>query len=97
MNWAMEEDRICCKAVIDEYILKLEDTDKNIFLKNLKRNHEEFSNREIGAIRMRLQNIKAVLEKLHIKNTLPLSPLSNFSPQTEKILKEELSKSGIVF
>lgn len=97
MDWAMEEDRLCCKAVIDEYVLKLGNTDKNIFIKNLKRNHEEFSNREIGAIRMRLQNIKAVLEKFHIKNTLLLSPLSNFSPQTEKVLREELNKSGIVF
>ena len=89
MNWSENEDKLCCSTIISEYVIVLGSKDIEIVLNGIKDN-EVFGGRDIGSIRMRFQNIKALLEEFNIKNTLPLKPLKNVAKQTRTILKEEL-------
>ena len=94
IGWTDTEDRICCKAVLNEYILKENSADINNLIDEIKRN-SAFDKRSEGAIRMRLQNIKSFLDNIGVKNTIPLKPLSNYADQTKRIMTEELQKAGI--
>ena len=92
MNWSENEDKLCCSTIISEYVIVLGAKDIEIVL---IKDNEIFGGRDIGSIRMRFQNIKALLEEFNIKNTLPLKPLKNVAKQTRTILKEELKNAQI--
>ncbi len=95
MEWSKGEEKICCAAAVAEYVQEKSSKDGEVFLNELKEKGE-FSKRDIGSMRMRLQNVKAVLDELKIENTLPFSPLSNASKQTRETLAQELKNAGIV-
>lgn len=84
-KWTKEEDEILCTFCVQQYVktsscLSVECVISQCLSK------KEFEGRSEGSIRMRIQNIKAVLEQNHIKNTIPIKPLSNFAEQTETTL-----------
>lgn len=95
MNWSQDEDRLCCKKIISEYVNQAGSKDVETVLAEIK-NNVLFKGRDIGSIRMRFQNIKALLIELNIKNTLPLHPLKNVAKQTRTVLKEELKNVQII-
>ena len=98
MNWTEEEETICCKAVVKEYVYSKSSKDIELFLREIRKN-AVFSERkrDSGSIKMRLQNIKAVLGEFGVENTLPLSELLNASSQTRQTLAQELQNAGIKY
>lgn len=92
--WTLEEDRICCEICVREFVKIKNDLTSEECL-TLIQEHEEISKRDRSSIRMRLQNIKSLLEEWEISNNLPLKSLTNAAKQTRDILAEELLKAGI--
>lgn len=88
-KWSVEEDTILSKLCIEKYVKGKEDLDIETFLNNIMI-HKEFEDRDKGSVRMRIQNIKAVLNELGMPNTIPITPLVNASKQTRKILLDIL-------
>ncbi len=91
ISWTEVEDKICCQAFLEEYVFLKKDTDVEKVLDDIK-DYENFIERDRSSIRMRLQNIKALVEELHIQNTARITPLNNAASQTRRILQEELKK-----
>lgn len=89
--WSKGEDEFLCRCCIDLYVNnKSIEPIKSLIMQCADR--PEFSGRGRGSIRMRIQNIKAVLEMHKIDNVIPLSPLENYSEQTKSILLRMLGK-----
>lgn len=89
MNWTIEEERICCENIVSTYVISKATTDVEDVLQKIKL-YPEFAMRDIGSIRMRIQNIKALLEEFEIQNTLTLKPLRNVAKQTREVLLDNL-------
>ncbi len=92
--WSIKEDELCCKAVVDEYVIGKKETRREHFLALVHAN-KDISKRDKSSIRMRVQNIKALLEELGIPNTLELKPLANAAQQTRACLLKYLEECGI--
>ena len=73
MNWSENEDKLCCSTIISEYVIVLGAKDIEIVLNGIKDN-EIFGGRDIGSIRMRFQNIKALLEEFNIRSKFKFFP-----------------------
>lgn len=84
-KWSEDEDKIICKICVDEYVLKKGSLDIESCLDKIM-STKNFENHGRGSVRMRIQNIKAVLDDLKIPNTIPITALSNAATQTRKIL-----------
>ena len=93
-SWTKKEDEILCEYCIEQYVLKKSCSPIGIIVSSCVSN-SAFEGREAGSIRMRVSNIKAILEENNIPNTVPLKQLSNFAKQTESILLALLVKHGI--
>ena len=93
MNWTIEEDEICCRACVDEYIINKQhmnvDTLVTFIMKDAR------IHRGAGTVRMRIQNIKAILDEWRVPNTLNISPLKHAGRQTRTILKVILDEQNI--
>ena len=92
MEWRIEEDKICCAVCVEEYVRAKKETEIGDCIEKIK-THREMANREDSSIRMRIQNIKSLLDKYEIPNSLKISPLSNASKQTEEALLCALSEN----
>lgn len=91
--WSKEEDEILCRLCIDLYVNnKSIEPIESLISQCAER--PEFDGRIIGSIRMRIQNIKAVLEMHKISNSIPVAPLENFAEQTELILLKMLQEDN---
>ncbi len=83
--WTKKEDELLCIFCIEQYIIKESCESIEPFVSQFV-DKIEFLGRSSGSIRMRIQNIKAVLEMHKIHNTIPVTPLVNFAAQTEVVL-----------
>lgn len=94
-SWTREEDEICCKAVVDEYVIGKKHIDVDDCVSRICSckgiEHEK------NIVRMRLQNIKALLDEMGIPNTLDVKPLSHAGRQTRACLMSCLEKCGIKY
>ncbi|MDE5898362.1 MAG: hypothetical protein K2H09_03750 [Treponemataceae bacterium] len=97
MDWSTEEDKACCKACVDKYVISDAVMDCEDFVDSVSSLPEfQRTGRDKGSIRMKIQNIKSLLDKLHIKNSVPISPLGNASKQSRMVLKEILKEHGLI-
>lgn len=89
--WSEEEDRICCEAVVRDFVKS--NTNKAVadVLDEICAHKEMAHNKNI--VKMRLQNIKHLLDIMSVQNSLPLSPLSHAGKQTERILRDVLRQN----
>ena len=91
--WSEKEDEICCKTVVDEYVIGRKDTYIEDCITDIKSN-KDIAERDRGSIRMRFQNIKELLEEMGVPNTLSIKPLANAAKQTRRILMSYLENAG---
>ena len=93
MRWTIEEDEMCCRAVVDEYVINRRhmhvDTLITWIMKNPQMQHGA------GIVRMRIQNIKSILDEWNVPNTLNISPLKHAGQQTRTILKAIIDEQNI--
>lgn len=94
-KWNKEEDEICCKAIVDEYVIAKRNTSVEDCIKQIHAN-ADISERDISSIRMRIQNIKGILVELDISNTLDITPLANAAMQTRACLIAYLEECKII-
>lgn len=92
--WAVAEDEICCKMCVDLYVVRKEVIDIEKCVERIK-DYSEMQERDKSSVRMRIQNIKALLEDLGIENTLDIRLLNNAAKQTRDVLEECLKNAGI--
>lgn len=92
--WTVEEDVCCCKVCIDLYVVQKEKVYIEECVEKIK-SCSEMNGRDKGSIRMRVQNIKALLKELKIQNTLDVRPLANAAKQTRDILEACLENANI--
>ncbi|WP_405335466.1 hypothetical protein [Fibrobacter sp.] len=77
-TWTLSEEQLCCKEVLLEYVKPSEHEPKptNQFIDYLL---AKLPSIERGSIRMKIQNIKSILEEYRIPNRLDISCLDNYS------------------
>ena len=77
-TWTLVEEQICCREVLLEYVKPSARRPKPVkdFISFL---HAKLPNIEAGSIRMKIQNIKSILEEYRIPNRLEISCLDNYS------------------
>ena len=93
--WTEKEDEICCKAVVDTYVIGR----KHIHVDecaNMIHSCEGIEH-DKNIVRMRLQNIKSLLEDMNIPNTLDVRPLSHAGKQTRACLVAYLKECGVKY
>ena len=95
MKWSLEEDNICCKVCVDEYVINKRHMNVDFCLGLIMKNPRVC--KAPGSIRMRIQNIKAILEEWEIPNTLYVSPLKNTAWQTRVALRGYLNEQGLFY
>lgn len=92
--WTEKEDTICCKVVVDMYVIG-----KKFILvdecASLIHSYEGIEH-EKNIVRMRLQNIKALLEEMGIPNTLDVRSLSHAGKQTRACLVACLKEREVI-
>ncbi|WP_440557386.1 hypothetical protein [Treponema succinifaciens] len=94
MEWNIEEDEACCRVCVEKYVVEKRHIDIELCLEIIKKN-PVISQRDTKSIRMRIQNIKALLNKWKIENTLDISPLNNASSKTRRCLQRILEELGV--
>lgn len=92
-RWTMAEDFICCKRFLEYYVIQKSDMDVASFLKMLVKEVPDITE---GSLRMKIQNIKYLATREGLKDTFPLSWLSQYSMQCERAFKEALRELNIV-
>ena len=92
-KWAIEEDEICCRACVDECVINKYHSSVDSIISYIMRDPR--IQRSPGIIRMRIQNIKAILDEWRIPNTLYVSPLIHAGRQTRLVLKAILDEQNI--
>lgn len=92
--WTEKEEEICCEVCVKTYVVAQSFTSIEEFIAAIK-SYNEFLTRNDGSIRMKCQNIKYLLDKWGIKNTMQISPLSNASKRNEEVLKKILTEYSI--
>ena len=91
-RWTMEEDAICCKRFLEYYVLQGSNLDTIQFLQMLAKEVPDVSE---GSLRMKIQNIKYLVEREGIENTSTLKWLSQYSVQCEKAFYQALRELNI--
>lgn len=94
-KWTIEEDTACCNACIDNYVIEHSSMERERFVDKVS-SMPQFAGRDKSSVRMRIQNVKALLEEMHIENSLPIRPLANVAKQTRETLKSLLQERGII-
>lgn len=94
-KWTIEEDIACCNACIDNYVTEQSCMERERFVDKVS-SMPQFAGRDKSSVRMRIQNVKALLEEMHIENSLPIRPLANVAKQTRETLKNLLQERGII-
>lgn len=94
MEWNIREDEVCCRVCVEKYVVEKRHIDIELCLEIIKKN-PVISQRNTKSIRMRIQNIKALLNEWKIENTLDISPLNHASSQTRRCLQRILKEFGV--
>lgn len=95
-TWTETEEEICCEVCVIIYVVSKSFVSIEDGIEKCK-SYVELLSRNEGSIRMKCQNIKYLLDKWGVKNTMPISPLSNASKRNEEILMKILDKYAIQF
>ena len=74
LNWLYEDNYKKILMIIDEYVVKKKNTDMKRFISKIKLS----KNYTYESKRRKIQNIKTLLEKYNIKNTLDYAPAKNY-------------------
>ena len=77
-SWTLSEEQLCCKEVLLEYV-KPSDNEPKPTKQFIDYLHAKLPNIEWDSIRMKVQNIKSILEEYRIPNRLDISCLDNYS------------------
>ncbi len=88
-DWTKEEDEICCEIFVHDYVLGKDIVNVADCVASIMSN-PKMKKRGVKTIKMRLRNIKALLNEWGVSNTFPLSPLIDAAMQTRIALKERL-------
>lgn len=97
-KWSVEEDKICCKVCVEEYVINKKKTTISDCIQIIKEN-PCMAEIDEHSIRMKIQNIKSVLnnlEKFEIQNSLEIAPLNNSSKQMKNCLINEIFEQKFV-
>lgn len=88
----MEEDMICCRRFLENYVVNKTNIDTVQFLKMLAKEVPAVSE---GSLRMKIQNVKYLSVRAGLKDTLPLKWLSQYSMQCERAFYQVLREMNI--
>lgn len=88
-RWSLEEDTYCCETCVKYYVAEKSNMPVEVLVKELS---EHFPNISTTSLRMKIQNIKQILEEEGIENSLHIGPLSNYSQQNKKAMQNVLRK-----
>ena len=91
-RWTMEEDMICCRRFLENYVVNKTNIDTVQFLKMLAKEVPAVSE---GSLRMKIQNVKYLSVRAGLKDTLPLKWLSQYSMQCERAFYQVLREMNI--
>lgn len=94
MNWSYEDNKICSRAVIEYFVTGKNAPEISDVISLIK---TQCPHLREESIKMKLQNIKYLLEKWYIPNSLTLSPLENASEDSIKALDECLKEFNVSF
>lgn len=90
MKWTIEFETKICKTVIKTYVIDKSRQSISNFLLCLN----TYNNLEVpeSSIKMKISNIKAILEELNIDNTIPGGILYHYSKQNKRIVENILDE-----
>jgi len=91
-KWLYEEDKLCCKVIVEEYVLKKSHKDLESVLDYLS---DELPDIGRNSLRMKIQNIKQLLIENGIENTLRTKTLYSYSSQNKRAFDEVVRELGI--
>lgn len=91
-KWLYEEDKLCCKVIVEEYVLKKSNKDLESVLDNLSDKLPDIGR---NSLRMKTQNIKQLLMENGIENTLRTKGLYSYSAQNKRAFDEVLNDLDI--
>ena len=93
-SWGYKEDFCCCKEIIENYVIKrYEAITPETIANDVKK---QYSDLKISSIIMRFQNIKYLLERNNIPNTLKIKSLEHYANQTEQAFVDACKQYGII-
>lgn len=88
--WTLDEDLFCCKACVRYFVIEKNHIPINDLVQELA---TKLPNIPSSSIRMKVQNIKQLMEESGIDNTLDIKPLANYSKKNERAMKIALAES----
>lgn len=91
-RWALDEDLKCCRMYLEYFVLNKSSMDIGQFISLLEK---ELPNIQPNSLKMKVQNIKQILNEKGFKDTLETSPLSNYSQQNLRAMKVALAEMGL--
>lgn len=93
-DWTWNEELICSKQCIEEYVIKKSRTPASVVEENLCRHLPSI---KPSSIHMKVQNIKVIFDELGLENTLNINGLAHYSPQNKQAVEYLLTQKGIKF
>jgi len=91
-RWTFEEDRICCEKFLEYYVVKKSDMDTAQFIELLSKEVPDVTS---GSLRMKVQNIKYLVNRAGFEDTSTLTWLSQCSMQCEKAFNQAVLELDI--
>lgn len=88
-RWTIAEDEYCCKKYVEEYVIKRSSMDMSSFVRLLNKALPEIKE---GSIKMKITNIKQILQDMGIEDTLVAKPLKNYSQQNKRAMQKVLQE-----
>ncbi len=80
-TWSYQEDLICCREYLDRCIVNVRFQELDDFLNELS---IKLPNIEKGSIRVKLQNIKKIMDEYDLIDVFDISPLKHYSNQCKR-------------
>jgi hypothetical protein len=90
-TWSEYENKLCCKICVEHYVVNKYPFQLEKLLTKLSE-----INKKKDSIRMKIQNIKFILDDMGIENTLEIAPLKNASMQNRKTMLEILEENKLI-
>lgn len=90
-RWSLDEDRYCCEEVIRQYVMEKSQKPVSEFVEDLSAQLADISK---NSLRMKVSNIKFLLDEAGIENTLEIKPLSNCSQQNRRAMNSILKEAN---
>ena len=91
VKWTWEDDYLMSKAVLKEYVIKKKNTTPTPFARKIKLSKNYSDDTKIA----KLHNIKSLIEKYNLENTLNLASRNNYSKQNKRAFLAACEDLGI--